>query len=1299
MNFSQSPPSYFREISLRLFADLMELLIAGRHLSLIAPRQSGKAVVLHELKRQAQQLDEADRPRIVLLRSLHFHGLEENEFLARLAGELAVPLGTWDEQDEFPLAAKVGELIRAAAGRSTQPLWLFVQNITEYPWPSGRAILEALQDISLDPHLRKVSVVVSGSQEFVSLTYHANSPYRHATKFFLTGFDRELTHRFYRARAGGISLNEGFDEAALQHCPTLTAETLDYLYTQTAGYAKFIEELIFTVKRPSPAVPQAEVAELNSPATIERLIAKFISEHLEFEPYCKMSLRDVQRNADAWEKLQHIVDGGAQSVLLGTTQPHLLETSGIVRRDERGYARIASPMWQRYLSHRLTRRYRGDIYALLGDWPNAWKCFEATRASICDRALDGEERYLLNRVIKSWEDSLLDATTHGSEHVAHCFLQGARHLLGCDTGGLFDWGTGRLLRGYPPDQEAEDIDQTTFHALTDNEIETRLYDGRLALASFPHRSPALERIALFPYVRLTRAGNREFDSSTLDIVRRSLRRFWQAYLAAKQAEYEATMGTLRERHLRVVATVNELLTVNPGDMQHVVQGAVDALIDQGGYYRILICLVSPKGDRIQAVAGRCVEPQFGFDFRTDYPLDPYSDRSTWDIQQWVAILGTMASVPDASSPTQVCPRTQSEHVVRIRMKAICVVPIKLRRRGNHDVEVLGTIHLERHDKRPLSDDEISSCEILANQLAVTFDQARRLSMLEQSLRVLDEDFRVVSPAGRVVFRNHPGSDPQAEPAGWSFPISTVNRRTVPPRLEPDVVADAAQLGQGVHRYVKEVRHRRSESGQTLKAWDEFAAPIEDFRQRLPAVFAADGTVGYVHLTHSIADLVQMHEALHDWLGASSPRDTADRILRYFQLQDFSWCRIYLRKNPASPAECHLESFAQFGIKDKEVAQRFRHGEYRIQGGEHGQQAVFLMDRHRRLAVFRYDPRVEGDPVLDENLGRGLPVYRTRDNWREEFGKTDQLWIEAPLIVGDEVVGLIALSLPRARGDRQMPSPEFYEKLRWCVVSVAVALYGAIQGELRVARQREETARAASELAIHQLSNKLSASESLTHLANRWLTTRQDIDPVVRERVSRLLDSSLNGMRSSRAILQDFRRYASNQPFTDIRNLRVADLLRDVCRHLRGIHPDVEVDLVEPSAQLWIRASESGLREVFEILFHNSVTHSRKDPLNLRVSLRASPILVTSAGETDLPKACRLLYEDNGVGIPAENCEQIFEPFYTTHEQGNGLGLAIARRFVARQDGSITAEKHAGMGATFAICLPSVEVALLRSPAT
>jgi two-component system, sporulation sensor kinase E len=64
--------------------------------------------------------------------------------------------------------------------------------------------------------------------------------------------------------------------------------------------------------------------------------------------------------------------------------------------------------------------------------------------------------------------------------------------------------------------------------------------------------------------------------------------------------------------------------------------------------------------------------------------------------------------------------------------------------------------------------------------------------------------------------------------------------------------------------------------------------------------------------------------------------------------------------------------------------------------------------------------------------------------------------------------------------------------------------------------------------------------------------------------------------------------------------------------------------------------------------------------------------------------------DGGGGIPQEQLNRIFEPFYTTKKKGSGLGLMIVQRIIRAHGGRIDLESHVGQGTTFRIWLPLQE---------
>jgi PAS domain S-box-containing protein len=67
---------------------------------------------------------------------------------------------------------------------------------------------------------------------------------------------------------------------------------------------------------------------------------------------------------------------------------------------------------------------------------------------------------------------------------------------------------------------------------------------------------------------------------------------------------------------------------------------------------------------------------------------------------------------------------------------------------------------------------------------------------------------------------------------------------------------------------------------------------------------------------------------------------------------------------------------------------------------------------------------------------------------------------------------------------------------------------------------------------------------------------------------------------------------------------------------------------------------------------------------------------------------RLSITDEGPGIPKENLEKIFDPYFTTKEKCNGLGLTSAYSIIKKHEGYITVESEVGKGTTFCVYLPA-----------
>jgi two-component system phosphate regulon sensor histidine kinase PhoR len=138
----------------------------------------------------------------------------------------------------------------------------------------------------------------------------------------------------------------------------------------------------------------------------------------------------------------------------------------------------------------------------------------------------------------------------------------------------------------------------------------------------------------------------------------------------------------------------------------------------------------------------------------------------------------------------------------------------------------------------------------------------------------------------------------------------------------------------------------------------------------------------------------------------------------------------------------------------------------------------------------------------------------------------------------------------------------------------------------------------------------------------------------------------------------------------------AGVIESAAMHVpKSISLDLDIDGAQP-----IRCDENKLRQVLVNLVDNAVKYS---PKGGRVELR-----VRSENGS-----CLIEVADEGLGIPAEERDRIFEKFYRLDPQqtqgvgGSGLGLYICRELVERMEGRLHVESEPGKGSRFTVELP------------
>jgi signal transduction histidine kinase len=151
------------------------------------------------------------------------------------------------------------------------------------------------------------------------------------------------------------------------------------------------------------------------------------------------------------------------------------------------------------------------------------------------------------------------------------------------------------------------------------------------------------------------------------------------------------------------------------------------------------------------------------------------------------------------------------------------------------------------------------------------------------------------------------------------------------------------------------------------------------------------------------------------------------------------------------------------------------------------------------------------------------------------------------------------------------------------------------------------------------------------------------------------------------------------PVPESRPFSIANLLRDVL----GANPlpeTIEVELVDLDDLPPVAADRGQLQIVFGNLIRNAL------------EAMAGTGRLTIQGK-DARDTVKIAVTDSGPGISAEQIGRIMEPFFTTKARGLGLGLAISRSIVDKNQGELLVSSDPGRGTTFTVRLTAATAAI------
>lgn len=208
---------------------------------------------------------------------------------------------------------------------------------------------------------------------------------------------------------------------------------------------------------------------------------------------------------------------------------------------------------------------------------------------------------------------------------------------------------------------------------------------------------------------------------------------------------------------------------------------------------------------------------------------------------------------------------------------------------------------------------------------------------------------------------------------------------------------------------------------------------------------------------------------------------------------------------------------------------------------------------------------------------------------------------------------------------------------------------------------------------HEIKNPLTPIQlSAQRLRRKHREHARDFNAVFDECTNTII-TQVEGLKG---LLDEFSRFArmpeSNPSPTDL-----PLLLEEVLHLYRSAHREVTIGLACDPAIAKVNVDGEQMKRALINLIENAIEamHGK------------GHVEIVAATDPRQPRV-RIEVRDTGVGIPHQNRDKLFLPYFTTKKGGSGLGLAIVNRIIADHNGTISVRDHIPRGSVFMIDLPT-----------
>lgn len=196
------------------------------------------------------------------------------------------------------------------------------------------------------------------------------------------------------------------------------------------------------------------------------------------------------------------------------------------------------------------------------------------------------------------------------------------------------------------------------------------------------------------------------------------------------------------------------------------------------------------------------------------------------------------------------------------------------------------------------------------------------------------------------------------------------------------------------------------------------------------------------------------------------------------------------------------------------------------------------------------------------------------------------------------------------------------------------------------------------------------------------------DPGLKEKTKKLLVDAEKASLRAKDLTQQLLTFAKGgEPVKETSSME--NVIKDSANFV--LHGDKVACKYNIPENLWFADIDRG--QISQVVQNIVLNASHAMPDGGIIQITCDNIDSPQALEDSLPRNKRFIrvsIADSGIGIPQNVIDKIFDPYFSTKQEGSGLGLAVCHSIITKHDGHISVQSTPGVGTTFIIYLPASE---------